>query len=278
LSDRVIFFVFGGRKPNMELQLPFVRRILELNPQVEYHIWDLARDEADSKYLRRIKGDRITVCTDFAGENPWQRFTDVYRHYAQPEYAGCLFVKGDDDVVFIEATRFTDFITAVDENRDAFVSANVVNNGACIPTTGCSEWFKAMRPRLALLDVHMSAKYAEMAHTHFHDNWTQLVDQPIKLVPTEDWVSINLIGFDHRMAVKFAELLETPPPRVIAGRHYNPRKHKLGDEGMVNMFPRLIMQGFTAAHLSFGPQEKRLTEDQLALFRKRYAEISRQYL
>ena len=53
---------------------------------------------------------------------------------------------------------------------------------------------------------------------------------------------------------------------------------KIGDEGMVNMLPRLIFQGFLTAHLSFGPQHAHLTDAQLSRWRKRYAAIGQQYL
>ena len=41
-------FCFGGRRANMELQLPFVRRILDEHTDVEYHLWNLARNAEDA--------------------------------------------------------------------------------------------------------------------------------------------------------------------------------------------------------------------------------------
>src|SRR6187402_559294 len=87
-SPRTIIFCFGGRRANIDLQLPFIRRILDQHPEVEYHLWDLARTAEDSAYLRSLDGDRISVLTDFAGDNPWRRFDDVYRYYAGEQYRG----------------------------------------------------------------------------------------------------------------------------------------------------------------------------------------------
>jgi len=104
-----------------------------------------------------------------------------------------------------------------------------------------------------------------------------MVGQPVKLIKTRDWLSINTIGYDWRMVRKIARRVGTPSPGDIAGRSFTPST-KIGDEGMVNMLQRLIFQGFLTAHLSFGPQHTHLTDAQLSLWRKRYAAIGQQYL
>lgn len=274
---KTIAFTFAGRRPNMELQVPLMKRILQLNPDTEWHIWDLAKDPDDSAYLRTIRGERITVRTEFAGENPWERFDDVYRHYTDDQYRGHLFVKLDDDDVFLEAERFATFIAQVDAHRDVVCSAKVINNGACTRTEPALwDRYTKIRPRIRLLDVHRSLRYADVCHQYFFDQWADLLEQPLEVIPTEDWLSINAIGYDWAMGCKFAELLGTPSPRHIAGRTFNPYRHRLGDEGMVNTLPRVIVQGFTVCHLTFGPQN--IPDATQTDLRKRYAEIAEAYL
>ena len=83
----VILFVFAGRKQNMELQLPLVRRIITEHPNVQYHVWNLSRNDDDNHYLRAIEGERITVLNDYFGIAPWLGFNAIYRHYAHnPKY------------------------------------------------------------------------------------------------------------------------------------------------------------------------------------------------
>ena len=101
----------------MELQLPYIRRILAENPDVEYHVWNLARDHDDNFYLKTIAGERIRVFNEHYGVDPWKRFNNVYEHYADEAYSDHLFVKLDDDVVFMETDRFAEFVKAVDGNR-----------------------------------------------------------------------------------------------------------------------------------------------------------------
>lgn len=276
MSDRVIMFVFAGRRENMEIQLPYVRRILDQNPDVEYHVWNLARTQEDRDYLQTISSNRIRVINSLAGDKPWERFNKVYQHYADSIYRGDHFVKLDDDVVFIDADLFAQFIGASKRNPDAITSARVINNGACT-STDRDLWSAFRQLRIRLLDVHMSGKYALASHHHFRDNWTQMLGGAMEPIPTQDWLSINFISYDWPMATRIADLLGTPSPRRIAGRVFAPRD-RLGDEGLVNTLPRLIVPGFTVAHLTFGPQERKLTRAQIVDLRADYENIAVKYL
>src|SRR5258708_23714463 len=103
----VILFVFAGRRQNMELQLPLVRRIITEHPNVQYHVWNLSRNDDDNHYLRAIEGERITVLYDYFGIAPWLAFNAVYRHYPHnTKNREHLFAKAYDAVAFIEAGRF----------------------------------------------------------------------------------------------------------------------------------------------------------------------------
>lgn len=275
-------FCFGGRQPNLELQLPFIHRILEQHPDVEYHLWNLARTPSDYRWIRSLrysKEPRFKVHNVGYSPNPWTKFNEVYQHYADPLYKGCLFVKLDDDIVFLETAQFVDLIQTIDKHRHAVISAQVINNGACTRTlSGLWQKFRSMRPPIKLLDVHRHPRFAALAHQWFLDNWEMLVDAPTgTLTPTRDWLSINLIGYDWEMAGKIAGLLGTESPPEIAGRRFG-RNSKLGDEGLVNTLPRIIFQGFIAAHLYFGPQLKAGKEPMFEEFRRQYAEVGEKYL
>src|ERR1700757_4735084 len=137
-----IIFCFAGRKANMELQVPLIRRVLDLHPEVEYHIWNVSSTREDDSYLKSIKGERITVINNFGGWKPGSGSTgrgyvweQIYRHYAADKsLSDHIFVKIDDDVIFFEAGRFSKFVTAVSFDPSVSVlSAKVINNGACTP-------------------------------------------------------------------------------------------------------------------------------------------------
>jgi hypothetical protein len=283
VSSDVIMFCFGGRRANMTLQLPFIDRILDEHPNVTYHLWNLARDPVDDRWIRGMKDrrERFVVVNDFRGPEPWSRFNDVYQHYAHPRYEGKLFVKLDDDVVWIESARFGDYLIAVDEYRDTLVSATVINNGACtraIPELW-SEYEKLQRKvSFPLLDVHKRPEYAELCHNFFADNyWKLITGRPSTLLSTSDWLSINFVGYDWPMASIIASRLGKPSPSHIAGRMFRPRA-TLGDEGLMNTLPRCIFEGMTVAHLYFGPQLTAAGEAPFTQYRNRYAEIGEEYL
>lgn len=281
---RVIMYAFWGRKANVELQMPYIHRILQEHPEVEFHGWDLARDPKDSAYLRTLKGERITIQTAFYGPVASKGQERVWKHYARPEYQDAVFVKIDDDVVFIETASFGGFVQSAVDNPQHVISALTINNGASTSLLP-KVWDMFETLDIPLLDVHLSAEYAENSHRWFFDNWRHLIDQPNTLTPVQTWVSINCIAYRWNLGRQIAALLGTRPPIMIADREYPRRnpdgrivRHRVGDEGAVNMFPRYIHQGFVVGHLYFGPQARHMDDALLTELRKHYADVATQYL
>lgn len=269
-------FVFAGRRPNIEIALPFYRRILAENPDSELHIWDLARERSDSAYLRTITGDRITVCTEFAGPNPWRSFNKVWLHYSHTAYSDAVFTKLDDDDLFLEVDDYQGFLAAAEANPDAAISALTINNGACTPHIP-EVWEGFEKLGIPLLDVHLSAEYAELSHRWFFDHWAEVTAEPARVISTTDWLSINCMAMSWPVLRKVSRLVGSISPANIAGRTFT-RRNRVGDEGAVNMLDRMIYTGMVCGHLTFGPQEKRMERGVLDEIRKHYADVARQYL
>lgn len=274
MNQPTIFFMFAGRRGNLEVNLPLIRRILDNNPDVEFHLWNLARVSSDSDYINSISGERIVPCNMFAGRAAFRNLNRVWEHYTNPRFARHRFVKIDDDVVFLETERFGTFLDAIDINPDVVVSANTVNNGACTRLTP-ELWEGFTDLNIPLLDVHESNAYARMAHEYFLGHWPDLLERPVEMVQTEDWLSINLIGMQWPVLCQIMNRIGSRSPREIAGRFWQPSS-RVGDEGAVNMLPRAVMRGFTVSHLGFGPQK--LSEQQEEDWRSRYAEVAQKYL
>lgn len=272
--SRVVLYSFWGRRANIELQLPYIRRILAENPDAEFHAFNLARERTDYFYLTQCfpNEPRITVHHVYFHTRPhWLGYHEVYRHFSAPEYKGAVFIKLDDDIVFIQTERLPDLVKAVRANPGTIISANVINNGACaVHQAGLSERFEAAGIRW--LDWHLHAAMAAMAHQHFFQHGPALLKQRPKVIPTEDWLSINMIGYDWPVGVQLAELVGTHSPELIAGRGFRPDVDRLGDEGAANMLPRAILRGCVAAHLTFGPQN--VQELDAAAWREGYQRIS----
>lgn len=289
---RVIMFAFWGRKANIEIQLPYIHRILAENPDVEFHGWDLCRDPRDSQYVRSLDtSDRFQVRTEFYTGDGRASHGQIrtWKHYADRQYRDALFIKLDDDIVFIETSRTQDFINSIQLRPESIISARVINNGACTfrhPELWAG--FQKLRPVIpqdphpddetaSLLGVHRSAEYADMVHRWFFANWQTTISRDTALVAPKSWLSINFIGFNWDMCRRITATLGQRSPRMIFDRTYGPRD-RVGDEGAVNMLPILIEDGLVAAHLNFGPQIPKVGGDTLTEYRKQYADIADQYL
>jgi hypothetical protein len=58
-----------------------------------------------------------------------RKISEPYKYYSsRPEYRDAIFVKLDDDVVFIETARFQTFVSCVDFHKERIWSTNVINN------------------------------------------------------------------------------------------------------------------------------------------------------
>lgn len=274
---RTVLYTFWGRRANIELQMPFIRRILNENPDTEFHAFNLARERTDYFYLSHFPVEpRITVHHEFFHTRPhWLGYHEVYRYFSADEFRDAVFVKFDDDVVFMQTERFPELVKAVDANPGTIISADVINNGACaVHQPGLCERFEATEIRW--LDWHLHSATAAMAHQHFFEHGPKLLAQPVKLIPTEDWLSINMIAYDWPTGVTLAKLVGTNSPALIAGRGFRPARDRLGDEGAANTLPRAILKGFTAAHLTFGPQH--VDPQDAAAWRDAYHRISDAHL
>lgn len=53
---KVIFTVFAGRKPNLEVLLRYVRALHARGAVAECHLWDYTRNESDAAYLTEVCG------------------------------------------------------------------------------------------------------------------------------------------------------------------------------------------------------------------------------
>lgn len=285
----MVLFCFAGRQANLELQRPFVDRILRDNPAAEYHLWDLTRTPEDAAYVRAQQGERVTVhrqlhpghplvcngsrrCGCVAHRPPYEK---SYAWYARrQEFADALFVKIDDDVVFMETDRFDGFLDVVAHYPGSVVSANAVNNVVCAKHDPDLAPLVRERFRLGAPDdrtadrawwrLHTMPEFARFSHEWFLTNRHDLrVAEPSRSRPGEQ-VSINTIAFTHATLMRMVGMIGREP--------------RLGDEGAVDrMLPR-IASGFRVAHLTFGPQEKVMTLAELDDLRSRYAIAGKEHL
>lgn len=314
MSGRLILFQFAGRQVNMEVQWPYIERLLSLYPEMEVHLWDLTRDPADQRYLQTLQGahdHRVSVLSvlhpghpiaclypdGYPGGSPhkprgWRRcecmihkppYEQVYKMYAAAGPTSDqdrIYVKVDDDVLFLETERFDDLLAPVVFHPERIVSANVINNAVCAKY---AEDAQKTADRFALgwigergcapsddkgwWELHTKPMFANWAHENFLRDAPDILSRtrrPGNYVRTRpgEAISINCIAFSHVTMVKIAGMMND----------------KLGDEGAVDRCLPWIASSFHAAHLAFGEQERQTDPDYLSELRGAYTQLRKDYL
>jgi hypothetical protein len=297
--SKIILFIFAGREANLEVQRPYLDRILEENPFAELHLWDLTRTPEDAAYLdsrEHAHGGRVQVirglhtghpipcrypngrerrrgappCLCMIHKPPYEEPYRIYARSANPD--DTIYVKIDDDVLFLETARFRDFLDVLTKDPTRVVSANVANNAVCAKyeraliqkfTPSCGD------PTLRENDqdwwaLHTSRHFARECHDWFINNWDVVYDKTPFRTRKGEAISINCIGFTQATMKRLAASFVASP--------------RLGDEGAVDVMLPWIVPTFHAAHLSFGPQEKAMGEAELQDYRDQYAAVAKEYL
>ena len=289
--NRIVLFVFAGRRENMEIQRRYTNQLLDLHPGLEIHYWNMARNDADRRFVNSLADDRHKIID--GGRRRRGQYEEPWRYYAADEsYSDAVFVKMDDDVLWFEVEHFGDFVALLADS-DRPVSALVTNNVVCAkhdPDLG-----PQLRDRFSIGPIddpgacedwwfhHTNPLFALESHEWLLDNIDRLprydrVESSLCAdLNQREKVSINLVGMSHRVLRMVAALTngsafarrmrdEFPPRTIIATRGF-------GDEGAVDALLPYIYLGLRAAHLSFGPQERALGERLLGEIRARYAAL-----
>lgn len=187
--------------------------------------------------------------------NPGEQmpYFQAYQYYAKrlPDFADALFLKCDDDIVYMDLDGLAGFIDHRRKNPHYFVtSANVVNNGVCA-------YFQQVSGALPTSLGHFERPpggfggtlwtdpdKANNLHDFFLASPKKELPLPSKVVDWQERQSINFIAWLGRDLLHMA----------LA---------KGDDEKMLTVDlpaflerPTAIYSDFTVSHLSFGPQEK----------------------
>jgi hypothetical protein len=185
----VILFCPGGRKETMELQVKYVLKLLEYYDGfiARYDIWDVAWKEEDSNYLRTLPQlhPKIRILyTPFmeggkrGGEIASKQFAFIYStFYRHDIYKDYIFVKLDDDIVFIDVLMFPQFILNRIQSSAFLLSANVINNDVSL-------FYEIDRIHRGFL-----SKYGEVVTRNRRHNEGLIPHSPQK------YLSINFVSF-----------------------------------------------------------------------------------
>jgi hypothetical protein len=178
-----------------------------------------------------------------------------YQHYARnlPIYGNDIFLKCDDDIVFIDLAALPDFIALRRERADFFMlSANVINNGVC---GHFQQQAGLIPPEVVALELPYqgycgslwgNAEKASALHRYFCAEFER-----IRALS----VAGGLITWDERLSINFIALLGADFVHIpdimfddeeVLSYQARWRSHR----------PNAIYSKLLAAHLSFLGQEQ----------------------
>jgi glycosyltransferase involved in cell wall biosynthesis len=196
---KVIATTFAGRQDRMEVLLGYVVNALKAGIIHEYHVWDYARSSADRVWLKTLpmRHPAIKLYSPATGAG---RYGDYYRHYRPEEHINTVFIKMDDDIVYMDLVRLPEFISFRIAHPEYFlVSANVINNGVCA-------WFQQQHGVIpkSLMDLSYPEQglcgvlwedghLAEQLHNFFLDAPQKFSLPGSEIAP--DRLSINFVSY-----------------------------------------------------------------------------------
>ncbi len=287
-NGKTIFFIFGGRKDRMYFLMHYVEKLLA-QKQIDYvHIWNFARNKQDYEWLKNLEDESkgilvFSLKKFYKNANnlyfQYLSWNSSYYYYNDEPFKTSLFVKCDDDIVYIDTEQFSSFTDKIKnitpDSKHYMVSANVVNNGVCaylqqkrglIPKS--VEVFYFPNDQVlggAAQNYWNEGKKSQELHKYFIQNRRSFVAKsktlPIELVDIGTCVSINLIGFKQKTIDNMLKLSYDGDEPVLTAELSKFLNKKI-----------MIDMSFVASHLSFSFQlkqdDKKLLFDYDELFRE----------
>ncbi len=184
MKNKVILICPGGRRSILEIQLMYLRKILDLDIVYKYHVWDFAWSKEDSEFISKLTNFHPKLKVKYSP------FTNAHRsgnvaskqfayylgeYYRVDKYKDKIFVKLDDDIPFIDVDSFERFIDGRLKSDAFLYSANIINN-----------------------NLYATEDF-EKIHTDFLQNYEIILEKNRKktseIFSNEKRMSINFISF-----------------------------------------------------------------------------------
>jgi hypothetical protein len=206
-------------------------------------------------------GDVRSRIQRFVG-NPGEHmpYWQAYDYYARrmKSFEDSIFLKCDDDIVYLDIDKLGDFVEFRRTNpKYLVVSANVVNNGVCAYFQQAAG---SIPERVGHFErppggfggsLWLSAEKATQLHDYFLGTKDKRLPLPEKVV---DWT--------ERQSINFIAWLGRDPVHMALPKGDDEKALTVDLPEMLDR-PTAIYSDFMVSHLSFGPQENGLNVDRL---------------
>jgi hypothetical protein len=131
-NKNVILWVPAGRQRYMELLIPHLIKNIEYVDEI--HLWRNTRNDSDARYLESLANVHPKIKIREHGRQEYKGKVE-YLRFVYPEYkeSNTVYIKVDDDVVYIEPNKLKSFIEFRINNPQYFlVYPMTVNNPFCM--------------------------------------------------------------------------------------------------------------------------------------------------
>lgn len=200
-------------------------------------------------------------------------YFQCYQYYAKrlSDFADALFLKCDDDIVYMDLDGLAGFIDHRRKNPHYFVtSANVVNNGVCA-------YFQQVSGALPLSLGHFERPPGGFGGTLWTDpdKANKLHDFFLAAPKKELPLPSKVVDWQERQSINFIAWLGGDLQHMALARGDDEKMLTVDLPAFLER-PTAIYSDFTVSHLSFGPQENGVDVNRLitaydALMREKLA-------
>jgi len=204
-------------------------------------------------------------------EKSWKNY---YQHYVKEEFKNSIILKCDDDIVFIDLTKFNKYIDFIKNNDYDLVFANTINNGV-------SAYYQQNKYNLIpkdLMDLEypnnglcgslwQSGKKAEKLHKYFIKKSSKFLNHNYNndIIDIKTRFSINFFGFKGKNWYKIKDCFKGDDEHNLTVDYVKTRG-----------FRNVIYTDFYVSHLSFYKQiETKINIDSLII---KYDDFAKYFL
>ena len=156
---KTIVVTFAGRKKFMEILFPYIKKYEHKID--EYHIYAATNNQEDLDYIEKFSSENefVKVFGAEPGRDPIYLWNECYKN-SQDENS--VYLKLDDDIVFIDDSLFTDFLEFRKDNPQyPIIYPMIVNNLY-------TSW---------ILQEKMALQFSQK--TNFNERWNSVNDRII---------------------------------------------------------------------------------------------------
>lgn len=206
-----------------------------------------------------------------SNERGYAAFRSVYEYYSHSSFSDAVFLKLDDDVVYLDPEKVDGMLSAVEASpRHDIWSANVINNGVCAHFQQQWDYFPGLEEEFEYPKgingwgdtgtLWESSEKAAALHAYFLEHFDEIRAKAragdVFELPATHRLSINVVAFKQ-------------PVMPLMALAYGMEATNDDEQIMTVVLPKrfglrkFLYQPLLAAHLSFYEQEKTLDPTEL---------------